>query len=354
MAKILSPGQKKKRFILWLVFVVFAIATLLASVVVGRLTSSMYAWVDQHGFVVATVDDVYQSEEEYRNSKGRRRTRTLYYVAYSFPYDDHFIENEVEVSSSVFKGLDEGADIEVWYDPEHPYINDTASNLTEITGSANLIGSAIRVAPYTAGGFLVLYNILVSLFARESKKILPKGFYGQRSWLDVDDKVMVVAEGRTIIYFDINKHHVGEVQEAYQRGDSLEELIRLSKTTEVNRIPMAEITVMKSDHKKDQIVLEHKNETHYIEFLNVAVKNHALRRFQLMMPENMTYEKVERTRLKAAFIPILALGTLIGIVWFFDMFAIKLLVSAVALLLVFPKALRELVNPTQSERWAVQ
>lgn len=351
MAKILSPGQRKRKIVRNISIGIFLIFTLVGAFLLGKLESVTHGWVDHHAAAQATVTLTESETESYRNLKGRKRERTIYYVTYNFIADGDVYENTVEVDRSEYSALQQGSEIEVWFDPDLPYDSDTRENIEAIMAMNNPAGHAVSAAPYSGAAALFIYNVLAFVFARESKKALPDGFYTQRSWLDVDDKVIVVADGGDIVYFDIHKHCVDDIQRAYQQGASLDEFIALNKKEEVKRIPMAKVTGMRSDHNSDTIRLEYEDEWHSIEFLNVAVKEHALLRFKLMIPDELAYQKIERTRLKAAMPSVFWLVGVSALFLYLDIFLVKAVLALIAVLYIVPSVIKQIWNPTQTEAW---
>lgn len=351
MAKILSPGQKRRRVVTLISLAVFIVVTLIAAHFYGRIMSTVYEWTHHRAQVSATVTELEHEVEEYRNSKGRQRTRDLYYVYYQFSLDSIEYDNYAEISFDDYANLTIGENLTVAYNPEYPDMNDTEANIQSIERSSSLIDYVIAVGPYTGIGCLFLYRILAMLFVRESKTALPKGFYTQRSWLDVDDKAVVFAQDNDIVFFDVKKSRIDSVQEAYQDGASLDELIKISKVSEVNRVAMQDILTMRSDHDSDTIKLETEDSHHSVEFLNIALKNHALKRFQLMISDDLDYSLKARTRLQAALQPSAWLALFFGLFLFFDMIFLKLVFGYICLFMNLPALVKQLINPRQTEIW---
>lgn len=351
MTKVLSPGQKRRKIVTYIAIAVFLALTLVGSVIIGKINSLTHDWFDNHSVAQATVTSLYTEDESYRNLKGRKRESTYYYVEYTLTVAGEDYESATEIERSEYNALAEGDLIEVWYSTDEPYFNDTRANVESAMAMDNPVGYAVSAAPYSAAAAFFVFKLLAFFFVRESKKALPEGFFTQRSWLDVDDKVLVIADKNDIVFFDIHKNRVSEVQAAYQNGATLEQLMTINKTKEVTRIPMSEITGMRSDHNTDTISLEHNDEWHSVEFLNIAVKEHALRRFKLMVPDSFEYKKVVRTRLKAITPSLIWLAVIGALFAFLNIFLVKVVIVIAALYMVLPKLIKQLWNPTQTELW---
>lgn len=346
-----SPGQKRKKIVLISVMILFVISTYFAGKLVGFISDSSLAWVENHGVAAATVTELLQEEEEYRNSKGRKRTRQAYYLSYTFTVDDEVIENQVYVDSNQFDNLEQGNEISVWYDNQDYYTNDTQENVEEEMSGNTTEGNMFSAAIYTAPVAMFLYWLLSLIFVRESKKALPEGFYTENSWLDVDDNYLVALDGSDLVYFDIDKNKVSDIQEAYQKGADLEELIGNSKSAKFKRIPLGEISELVSHHNSDVINIEHNDDSHSIEFLNQTVKAHALERITKHIPTTLSYNKQERTRLQAIVPTLLWLITLIVIAYFVDHIVLTVLFGFYVIISVLPKMISRFIDPTVTESW---
>lgn len=351
MAVQKSPGQKRQRIVLITVVILFAISTFLAGKLVGAITDSTLAWVDDHSSSTAIVTELVQEEETYRNRKGRERTRTIYYLSYSFSIDGEVVDNQVSINNNQFSNLAEGDEISVWYDNKDYYTNDTQENIEDELAGNTIEGNAFSAAMYTAPASIFLYWLLSLIFVRESKKALPEGFYNETSWLDVDDKYLVALDGSELVYFNIDKSKVSSIQEAYQKGASLEELIGNSKSSTFKRIPLNEISELTSNHNSDVISIEHNDESHSVEFLNQTVKAHALDRIIKHIPTTLSYSENERTRLQAAVPNLVWLTVLVAIMYFVDVDVISILLVLYIIFSVFPKIISRLLDPTVTKTW---
>jgi len=351
MAVKKSPGQKRKRIVQIAALLLFVVTTYFAGQFVGNITSNTLAWTNDHSSTKASVTELVFGQEEYRNRKGRKRTRDVYSVSYQFNVDGEGISNTVNISASQFNDLEQGGEIDVWYSNQDLYLNDTKENVTESIADNTTESNMFDAAVYTAPVCLFLYWLLSLIFVRESKKSLPEGFYTETSWLDVDDKYMVALDGSDLVYFDIDKNRVGDVQEAYQNNADLEELIGNSKSSKLKRIPLGEISQLSSDHNSDVISIEYKDDSHSIEFLNQTVKAHALERIIKHIPASLSYSTQERTRLQAATPSFIWLAILATVIYFVNIFVVNALIALYVVVSVLPKIVSRLLDPTITQNW---
>jgi len=351
MAVQKSPGQKRKQIVIVGVVILFAISTYFGGKFLGAMADSSLSWVDNHTEIKASVTELAHEEEEYRNRKGRKRTRNVYYLSYNFSIDGELIENHVDIDERQYSALEQGNEVDIWYSNQDFYINDTQKNVEQKMDDNTAEEKMFSAAMYTAPASYFLYWILSIIFVRESKKALPEGFYTETSWLDVDDKYLVALDGSDLVYFDIDNSKVSTIQEAYQKGVDLEELIGNSKSSKFKRIPLAEITELTSHHNSDVISIEHNDDSHSIEFLNQTVKSHALKRISKYIPSSLSYNKNERTRIQAAIPAFLWLIVLLAIVYFADIFLLNVLIGIYAVISVIPKIIGRLLDPTVTETW---
>lgn len=351
MAKYKTSGQKRKGAVRVIAIVVFLVLTFGAATLLGKIQTVTLAWVKNHASISATVTELSSETEEYRTLKGRKREREVYYVTYAFELDSEEYGNTTTITEEQYSSLSEGAAIEVWYASDDPYTNETKDNMEAEIASDNTFGHAFGVLPFTAPATYFIYLILTLLFVRESKKAMPKGFYTSNSWLDVDDHYVVAIVGEDLMYFSFDKSRTREVQTAYQKNTPLKELIQLSKTTEVTRFPLSEITLLESNHNSDTFTVEHKQTSHTIEFLNQTVKAHALNAVKKHLPSSLNYQKLERTRLQATLPALIFLSVLIAAAYFIGSFLISLIIGFISLVWVVPGIYRGVRDPKVTEYW---
>ncbi|WP_394170329.1 hypothetical protein [Saccharospirillum alexandrii] len=202
-----------------------------------------------------------------------------------------------------------------------------------------------------------LHKVLKTIYVRESSELM-NGFYTQKSWLDVDDHKLVHADvaNNQICTFEIPESRLSEVQAAYQQKASLSTLSEEArvKAKDIERITMSDIVRMSSSHKKDSIDIEYNEEHYTLEFLNIATKEHALKRLQLMLNDSMHYEKKTPTRIRAAFPWLATLLIFATIMTLFQQPYVWAILFGIGFFLILPKMLRELIDPSQVEIWTVE
>ena len=202
--------------------------------------------------------------------------------------------------------------------------------------------------------FLTYYirKVIKTIYVRETGE-LAEGFYTQRSWLDVDDNVLVSVTGNDVSFFEIPDGYLPEVQKGYQQGLSFEKLVEEArvKKDKVIRISMSTIDKMASSHKEDTIGIDVNDDYHSIEFLNIKTKEHALKRFQLLLDEALVYRQTKPTRLRAALPWLITLCVFAIIMFLFQNAVVWGITFGIGFFLILPKLLRELIDPTQMEIW---
>ena len=351
MATLKSPGQKKKGIVRIISFLLFILITTCASFVTSYINTKSLEWTKNHIETTGLTTELTQTEEEYRNSKGRKRTRDAFHITYTFEANDSEFEYTKKIDSSLFYELEESDPVVIWYNAENPEINNLKSTIALNKNSNNTVSNTITILPFSIGGSLFLYYLLSFIFVRESKHVLPEGFYTENTWLDVDDNYLVAIDNNDLVFFDIDKKQSSTVQKLYQNGAPLEEIIAKSKSSRFNRIPLSEIKELSSDHNSDTINIEHNDKLHSVEFLNQALKSHALDRIKPLIPADLNYNKNERSRLQAA-VPSIVLGILLSAVIYFSSITIlNVLVGLFVITKVVPTVISRLLDPTVTEEW---
>jgi hypothetical protein len=208
-----------------------------------------------------------------------------------------------------------------------------------------LIPIAVLMAYY-------LRKVIKTIYVRETVE-LAKGCYTERSWLDIDDKVLVSVEGNDVSFFEIPEYQLNDVQSAYQQRASFDTLIETAgvKRSKVVTIAMAAVEKMTSSHKKDTIEVEIGEDYHSLEFLNVKMKNHALTRFQLLLNDKMIYRKTKPSRLRATLPWLITIIIFALIMFLIHNPYVWALLFGIGFFMILPKMLRELIDPTQLEIW---
>lgn len=352
MAKIQSPGQKRKKIVRIIGVVIFLLATWAGSLVSAYVKDIVYAWADDHQQISASVIELSSEQSEYRNLKGRKRYETIYLVSYDFKVGEENYSNTIEVGESLYSGLEQGGKLSVWYASTAPDVSDAQVNIESALASNSTVGNMISVVPFTAPAALFIYYLLSLIFVRESKKKLAPGFYGDHSWLDVDDHQVVFLDGGELVYFDFDKKYTSEVQRAYQEDKPLDELIAISKTKEAKRIDLQQISRLKSEHNSDKIGIKIGDDSHLIEFLNQAIKAHALERIQAHLPAALEYDLLQKSRFGAARPALIFLTVIALLGWYFDALVLQVILVMLAIGWVVPTIFSRLFDPTEIKTWA--
>lgn len=354
MPKLKSPGQKRKKWVRVIAILIFIVATCAASLLAKMINDESLSWVADHVAVQGVVTERSYEREEYRNRKGRKRYRDVYQLSYEFTAAGETYSNWVSVGESLYENMEEGGTVTIWHASDDPYINDLKENVESRVSGSDSAGNIVSAITFTAPTCLFLYWLLNLLFVREPKNALPEGFYTENTWLDIDDNYLVMLDGSDLVFFNIDKKHSSDAQEAYQNNASLEALMAASKSSNFKRIPLPEITELLSHHNSDVFVIEHGDDTHTVEFLNRTVKAHALERVKPFIPETLVYSKKERSRLQAAVPSSLVLTILIAIGYFVDSLLLNLALGFIAIVWVVPTIISRLIDPTVTEKWSTE
>ena len=217
--------------------------------------------------------------------------------------------------------------------------------------SEGILDNVSNVLPFSAFFSVVTYFLLKLLCVKVSQGNLPEGFYTQSSWLDVDDKSLVLIQADELVFFEFKRKMTKRLQVEYQHHASVDELISLADPKKVHRIPFDEISELVSDHNSDIFYVKHKDLRHRVVFINQAVKAHALELVQLLLPEELEYHRNERTRFKAAF-PFFAIFVcLVMLAMAIDIVLIRYLLGLIILFIAIPKLLSSYFEPKVTESW---
>ncbi|WP_077755584.1 2',3'-cyclic-nucleotide 2'-phosphodiesterase [Shewanella psychrophila] len=228
---------------------------------------------------------------------------------------------------------------------------DQAAFVDSYSAAEGVLEHFLNAVLFSAFVSVIAYFVLKHLCVRVSQGSLPEGFYTQSSWLDVDDKYLVLIQADELVFFEFERRVAKRLQIEYQHSASVDELIALADPKKVRRIPFDEISELVSDHNSDIFYVKHKGQRHRVVFINQTVKAHALELVQLLLPEELEYHRNERTRFKAA-LPVLAIFISLGMfAMVIDMVLIRYLFSLTALLIAMPKLFSCYLDPKVTEIW---
>ncbi|RTR32113.1 hypothetical protein [Shewanella atlantica] len=351
MKKYSSPWFKRKGFVRLASLFIFIVSTHFGTYLVGYFSAFSPRWVDEHREVQARVTDLFYQQEEFINSSGDKRALDGYYLSYQFGLEGEEFLSTKAISSSRFLTLKEGSYVSVWYSIDNPEVSDLKIHLAAKVGEDPVTEKLLSALGFSVPFTMMLYFLLSFLLVQESKNVLPKGLYTGNSWLDIEDKYLVLMLCDELVYFGFDDKQSAEILRAYSNEVPPDKLIAMSKPGRLQRIAFDDITLVCSDHNSDVIEIEHKGGCGRLGFINQMVKSHALENLKPFFPVDLGYHRNERTRLKAAlpsllFLTLLMVGGLtINIVGF------QLLVGFMGIFIVLPIVISRITNPTITEKW---
>ena len=118
--KLRSPGQKRK---LWIrnAMILFALIGLSAAYFIkGPQQVAAIKLVKQHSEVEASIDSLDHEEEQYHTAKGKRRTREIYSVSYSFSLGGNDYEEQTTLSYDEYNALEGLQTLPIWFADNQP------------------------------------------------------------------------------------------------------------------------------------------------------------------------------------------------------------------------------------------
>ncbi|MEN0105232.1 MAG: hypothetical protein AAGC84_02285 [Pseudomonas sp.] len=358
MAKLRSPGQKRKLWIRVSMVVLAVLGLTAAYFIKGPAQVAAIQLAKHHNSAQATVASLDQAEEEYRGRKGRKKTRIVYSVSYSYEINGQRYEQQQAITAGEYDALEGQQNVDVWYaegKPEAAKPQLLVEHLANEPGGDRVFDAATWFIPLV----VILNLVLTFLFGREPKGKLPEGFYSENSWLDVEDDRLIVLDGTTVLSMSFDKKHRDEVQEIYQRGLQsgryLEELLAKVETKRT-LVDLNTVSKMTSEHYDDVIRLTYsvdgKEDSLSLEFLSATVKAHALQRIARALPANLNMSVEKLTRLQAARVPlVVALLSIGGAYYFLDHIWVVGLLGLLALY-GLKVGLARLIDPTITTRFS--
>jgi len=355
MAKFKTPGQKRKSFVRGLCIALFLVITLVGTAGFEYIFADALkpAWKESYTPADAVVTSKEYAEEEYVGRKGKTKTRDVYTLYYQFNAGGQTVEGSTTISESDYLGYSEGDAVAVGYDGEEPYLNnDTVANIQKSNARNIHVQALTKVAPVSGSVAYVLYLFLLLTFVRESKDAMPEGFFTENSWLDVDDGYLVAVADGVLQSFKIDKKKVAAVQDAYQSGADFETLKGLAKASKLISVPLNEVTGIESAFNSDVLTIHQGDDDHSFEFLNRAMKAHALNEIKKYLPEALSHQRQQKARIMAALPSIIVLSLLLALIVYFDNVVAGIIVGVFAVYMVLPKTLSHLLNPYIVDTWS--
>lgn len=351
MAANKSTGQKKQTRAMAIVVVSFVVMVFVAATLAKYVALGSLEWVADAAKATAVVIGVNEENEEYRDNRGRKRYRV--WLAYQFDAEGQTITGKTDVST-VPKLSRTDQELVILYQPGNPQKHTFEYHVKSTLSKKGLLPYVISTLPFTGGAAYFLHIILALLWVRKSTVILPEGFYKEDRWLDVDDKYVVGIDQGDLVYFDIHKKRVKEVQQAFQEGKPMSELVQLGQYRSLVTMPLSDITKVVTDHNSDVIYVTHNGTEHRVEFLNVKVKAHALKRILRKIPHSKQYEKRERSRLNAVKMSLIGSLLVIGAAWYFDHSGSYVIAVFVLVAWLVPTFLSRLLDPHTTRTWLIK
>lgn len=225
------------------------------------------------------------------------------------------------------------------------------SDISYRVTSMKLFDNLLNILLFSLFVSVLIYFLLRVICLNISRASLPEGFYTQNSWLDIDDKSLVAIQANELVFFKFDRKIAKRLQIEYQHNATVDELIELAGAKNIQRIPFDEITELVSDHNSDIFYVKQNGMRHRVMFINQTVKAHALELVQLLLPENLKYQRNERTRFKASLPYIIVFIGLALSAMTIELMTIRYLVSLFALLVVMPRLCSNYLDPKITEVW---
>jgi hypothetical protein len=352
--KILSPGQKKRR---WIIAIMVSL-TLAVSALIACLPTAAEREArmleQSHDMATATLTAVTDEVSEYTGRKGRRMTEHDYSADYDFALQGEQLSGHAALSAAEYRALNEGEQIEIWFPKDQP-----ALSMPKMVADRLAVSTPIdRLSPYIRWilpAAAALTTLMLFLFGREPKGVLPEGFYTENSWLDVDDKYLVYLTDDHLYSISIGKNEVGAIQRLYQNGATIDKLLAEAGGKHVS-IPLAAISEVESHFHKDTLevtyVVDGKTDYETLEFLNPAVKRHAAEQIGKALPPHMNREDVQKGRLQSA-LPALIVSLVLGAAIYFVHSTLVHIIAILLLLWCLKVVLTRLLRPVALTRWSL-
>lgn len=352
--KILSPGQKKRRWII----AIMTVLTLGVSALIGCIPTAAEQEARQleknHDTATATLTTMTDKVSEYTGRKGRKVTEHDYSADYDFALQGEQVSGHAELSAAEYEALNEGDQIEIWFPKEQPTLS-----MPKLVADRLAVSTPIdRLRPYISWilpAAAALTMLMLFLFGREPKGVLPEGFYTENSWLDVEDKYLVYLTDSHLYSISIGKNEVGAIQKLYQNGAPIDKLLAEAGGKHI-AIPLAAISEVESHFHKDTLnisyVLEGKTDYESLEFLNPAVKRHAAEQIGKALPTNFNREDVQKGRIQSA-LPALVVSLVLGAAIYFVHSTLVDIIAILLLVWCLKVVLTRLLRPVALTRWSL-
>tara|TARA_R110002126_G_scaffold75469_28_gene188460 strand:- start:16324 stop:17436 length:1113 start_codon:yes stop_codon:yes gene_type:complete len=359
-----SIAQQRK-FKLRLMIIVLTVVALLAVAWFKGLSSEKAArLVASHQVAQATVLSL-QHKQIKAGKTDERDFKNIYSLQYQFNANGNTFEKTLLLTSYDYESLQGIEQLEVWYDPANPQHNSTEKLLKAKARSSSFTWRLISAALFVIPAMLFLFKFIAFFYVREPKGTLPTGFYTDSSWLDIEDNCLAAIDNNTLRVAKFDKKKVDKVQDLYQSATPFSDIISAVKAEET-LVPLPQVTLIESKHYDDQISLEWLDgeEEHDIrvQFLSVAVKEHALAQISALLPAKLTLQVIPKTRAQSAAAG--AIGVIIGallvaaaIFYEFSGKNLDIVLFAFGGLILYfalPAMISRLLDPTVVKSWSAE
>lgn len=315
MAKLIkSPGQRRKTRVMWAVGILAVIGLAVGGWLQHVEGQALRALHGNHESVMADITSLTHEQVEHHR-KRRTTVEDVYKLKYQFAVEGASFENAVEIGESLFADLQETKQLEVWYAKGNPSFNDIPSDIERRVGEDTPIGNLFSAAVFVVPAAIFLHFLLSFIFVREPKGVLAEGFYKDNAWLDIDDRYLVAVDAGQLHVFNFEAKQSEEVQKMYQADAPIPQIFSSVKG-KLKTVPIGEITSVTSYHHGDTFAVKYgdKNDSASVEFLSVAIKDHALSKIIPMLSGAIEKSVVSKGRLQSAlpgFIGTLAAGAIL-------------------------------------------
>lgn len=214
-------------------------------------------------------------------------------------------------------------------------------------GVANVSITALFSFLSVTIGIGLLTNILLGLlFVRESRLELNEGFYSEDSWLDVEDKKLVMLNDHFVAMASLKESQIKTIAQLYQSDANHNELIALLKTNQLKRAVLADITALHSRHDEDLILLAEGNKEIELSFLNHGTKAHALDKLEAKLPLTLVRNQFTRSRLRSAMPRLVILAVLLVTGFVISNVSAWFVIGLSSVVFIVPTLISRLISPT--------
>lgn len=216
----------------------------------------------------------------------------------------------------------------------------------------SLLGAGFILLPFTLLASWVLHAILSFIYLRDPEYMLVEGCYSDTSWLNLQDKQLVLLDQDSIVTADFNDEQATTISEAYQNDSSCQDLKYVLSTQQLNRILLSDIMMLKSRKNESFIEIISANETIVLQFQNTGTKAHALGYIVERLPETTTISESKVQGWKSALPQLCVCGLFAATAVLSNQNALAFILALPAVFLL-PGILESLFDPAVHSEWSV-